>query len=361
MTTETQAIAALVAALTRALDSHAPKREAALRARERRLEKMGSDLNDGLMPILDSQGRLHAPCDGYAWTWEVEGHINREPFLAGEFLPCDSKHEATRRFRVKGARRHECIPLGLADAVQDACTVLREHEVPFDLSSGQPFESRQWGEEVAHVYAETPNAEAHEILAAFFDAQVYAQRRAEIEEREKAERRDPRQGAEDGRRDGPRPCNEPAFYPKPGRGGNDDRPGDESEAESIAAVLGVQVTCPPSNSSGDRAHQVRESDPHGPDTSTDPHDRPGEEPGRGRPGRTLLRLAARGGSLRGGARCARPARGFSGSPTRRSRRRTGRRTGTGRAACRTRTGRTWGSGRTRRHAGRLAPESTQSR
>ena len=188
MTTETQAIAALVAALTGALDSHAPKREAALRAREKRLEKMGSDLNDGIMPTLDSQGRLHAPCDGYAWTWEVEGHINREPFLAGEFLPCDSKREATQRFRVKGARRHECIPLGLADAVQEACAVLRGHEVPFDLSSGQPFESRQWGEEVAHVYAETPSAEAHEILAAFFDAQVYAQRRAEIEQREKAER-----------------------------------------------------------------------------------------------------------------------------------------------------------------------------
>lgn len=188
MTIEKQAIAALVADLVAALDSHAPKREAALRAREKRLEKMGSDLNDGLMPTLDSQGRLHAPCDGYAWTWEVEGHINREPFLAGEFLPCDSKHEATRRFRVKGARRHECIPLGLADAVQGACAVLREHEVPFDLSSGQPFESRQWGEEVAHVYAETPSAEAHEILAAFFDSQVYAQRRAEIEEREKAER-----------------------------------------------------------------------------------------------------------------------------------------------------------------------------
>lgn len=179
MTTETQAVAALVAALVDALDSHAPKREAALRAREKRLEKMGSDLNDGLMPTLDSQGRLHAPCDGYAWTWEVEGHINCEPFLAGEFLPCDSKHEATRRFRVKGARRHECIPLGLADAVQDACSVLRGHAVPFDLSPGQPFESRQWGEEVAHVYAETPSAEAHEILAAFFDAQVYAQRRTQ--------------------------------------------------------------------------------------------------------------------------------------------------------------------------------------
>jgi hypothetical protein len=29
---------------------------------------------------------------------------------------------------------------------------------------------------------------------------------------------------------------------------------------------------------------VREPDPHGPDTATDRHDRPGEEPGRGRPG-----------------------------------------------------------------------------
>jgi hypothetical protein len=103
-------------------------------------------------------------------------------------------------------------------------------------------------------------------------------------QRKKAERRDPRQGAEDRRRDGSRPCDEPSLYPKPGSGGNDDRPGDEPEAESIAAVLGIEVSCPTSDSSGDRAHQVREPDPHGPDTATDRHDRPGEEPGRGRPG-----------------------------------------------------------------------------
>ena len=70
-------------------------------------------------------------------------------------------------------------------------------------------------------------------------------------EREKAERRDPRQGTEDRRRDGSRPCDEPAVYPKPGRGGNDYRPGDQSEPETIAAVLGVEITCPPSNSSGE--------------------------------------------------------------------------------------------------------------
>lgn len=74
-------------------------------ARAARLESAYSEANDGIAPTCDSQGRYHAPCDGYVlpsgWAELCLGDYDGRMFGRGEFLPVpcnDAEHEENRYY-----------------------------------------------------------------------------------------------------------------------------------------------------------------------------------------------------------------------------------------------------------------------
>lgn len=74
-------------------------------ARLARLELAYSEANNGLEPTSDSQGRYHAPCDGYVlpsgWAELCLGDYDGRVFGRGEYLPVpcnDSEHEENRYY-----------------------------------------------------------------------------------------------------------------------------------------------------------------------------------------------------------------------------------------------------------------------
>jgi len=58
----------------------------------RRIKEVISELE--IRPTIDSQGRLHAPVDGYQW-------INRDVYLGGQFLPFDDESQKTSKTYTK--------------------------------------------------------------------------------------------------------------------------------------------------------------------------------------------------------------------------------------------------------------------
>lgn len=58
----------------------------------KRIEELFSELE--ISPTIDSQGRLHAPVDGYQW-------INGDIYLGGQFLPFDEESQKTSKTYTK--------------------------------------------------------------------------------------------------------------------------------------------------------------------------------------------------------------------------------------------------------------------
>lgn len=169
------------------LDSHEKHHGAALLALSERVRRAAAALNDGLEPTADRNGMMHAPCDGYLWTYQDGAQEITGRYMGGQFLPIPSESEKIRqRFSVRGALRLERVPLELAEELFRETLHLRRPGV-FSLGLGQEFDTPDDGR-CCHLYLETRSAAAREAFAEFIEEQVYAPRRAELEEREKAER-----------------------------------------------------------------------------------------------------------------------------------------------------------------------------
>lgn len=71
--------------ITDVYNAYHAKRQAALRAREAKAIAAFSELNDGMSPTIDCNGRFHAPCDGYSVPYDC--YATGDLFNKGEFLP----------------------------------------------------------------------------------------------------------------------------------------------------------------------------------------------------------------------------------------------------------------------------------
>ena len=169
------------------LESHEKHHGAALLALSERVRRAAAALNDGLEPTADRNGMMHAPCDGYLWTYQDGAREITGRYMGGQFLPTPSESEKIRqRFSVRGALRLERVPLELAEELFRETLHLRRAGA-FSLGLGQEFDTPNDGR-CCHLYLETRSAAAREAFAEFIEEQVYAPRRYEIEKRKKAER-----------------------------------------------------------------------------------------------------------------------------------------------------------------------------
>jgi hypothetical protein len=74
------------------------KRQAAYRAKRERAIARALELNDGREPVEDSQGMLHAPCDGYNFVMAGNGFCEGDVkiYAGGEYLPIDNAERIGR-------------------------------------------------------------------------------------------------------------------------------------------------------------------------------------------------------------------------------------------------------------------------
>ncbi|MCL2374397.1 MAG: hypothetical protein FWC65_04060 [Treponema sp.] len=64
--------------------------------RRKRLEESMGKQNKKKVPVVDVNGRYHAPCDGYQWS---DG-ISTKSFLGGEYLPVDDFTNENNYYRL---------------------------------------------------------------------------------------------------------------------------------------------------------------------------------------------------------------------------------------------------------------------
>lgn len=139
---------------------------AAYRARRDAIELAWSESNSNIPPVMDSNGRYHAPCDGYVIPNAHCTDYNRDysdvMFGKGEFLPIPIYDESTFG--------HETVEYSHKTKVRATVQAIQElagANLPLEVTHGKTW--NQAGVEVAYAYInghwKTLVEEAAKILA----------------------------------------------------------------------------------------------------------------------------------------------------------------------------------------------------
>lgn len=148
----------VIEAVAQRMSSYLVNEERGRAARLTRWLNTGCQLNDGVPPTVGSDGRLHAPHDGYVWSWCVErdGEVVAEfekECLGGEFLPlgegfCEQTKTNTSRIAY--------VPLAVAEQLVEGLKSC------LHITHGQPFEGRDG--QTCHLYVNTKCKDAVSII-----------------------------------------------------------------------------------------------------------------------------------------------------------------------------------------------------
>lgn len=77
------------------IDEYEAARLRGVKAYDTRIKRVAAEYNDDLEPVYsEKSGRLHAPCDGYLWTWWEGDHEFDAQYLAGQYLPYSKERES---------------------------------------------------------------------------------------------------------------------------------------------------------------------------------------------------------------------------------------------------------------------------
>jgi len=80
------------------IDEYEAARLRGVKAYDTRIKRVAAEYNDDLEPVYsEKSGRLHAPCDGYVWTWWEGDHELDAQYLAGQYLPFSKERESILR------------------------------------------------------------------------------------------------------------------------------------------------------------------------------------------------------------------------------------------------------------------------
>ena len=100
--------------LERRIKDYEQARERGLKAYETRWKRVVTERNDGVEPKESSAG-LHAPVDGYVYTWAKGEQEFDATFLAGQFLPWSSEREPLTHGAFTGEAQIAGVPAARAD------------------------------------------------------------------------------------------------------------------------------------------------------------------------------------------------------------------------------------------------------
>lgn len=146
---------------------------AAADARMKRLCEAYAEENKGMTPILDSMGRLHAPCDGYelpnAYRTEYAREYDGVLFGKGEFLPIPLSNEE-QFFGRKDFDPTKFMISKRVKAPVDSIRELNDQNFPLLVESGKSWE--QNGLEVAYAYLKGPWKDLVEAAAAHLESEL---------------------------------------------------------------------------------------------------------------------------------------------------------------------------------------------
>ena len=97
------------------IDEYEVARQRGIKAYDTRIKRVAAEYNDDLEPVYsEKSGRLHAPCDGYVWTWWEGDHELEGTYLAGQYLPFSKERESIIRGGFTGQTEF-VVPVDRAD------------------------------------------------------------------------------------------------------------------------------------------------------------------------------------------------------------------------------------------------------
>jgi hypothetical protein len=97
------------------IDEYEVARLRGVKAYDTRIKRVAAEYNDDLEPVYsEKSGRLHAPCDGYVWTWWEGDHELEGTYLAGQYLPFSKERESIIRGGFTGQTEF-VVPVDRAD------------------------------------------------------------------------------------------------------------------------------------------------------------------------------------------------------------------------------------------------------
>tara|TARA_R110001632_G_scaffold42479_4_gene107610 strand:- start:178 stop:1017 length:840 start_codon:yes stop_codon:yes gene_type:complete len=97
------------------IDEYEVARQRGVKAYDTRIKRVAAEYNEDLEPVYsEKSGRLHAPCDGYVWTWWEGDHELEGTYLAGQYLPFSKERESIIRGGFTGQTEF-VVPVDRAD------------------------------------------------------------------------------------------------------------------------------------------------------------------------------------------------------------------------------------------------------
>lgn len=133
-------------------------------ARQKRLEAAWSEANDNLPPIVDSHGRLHAPCDGYHVPTQILDYVGCYDdvyFAKGQYLPIpltgDDELDYSR-FKSSERLANKYLPrdkIKVDESLADEVIAELENNYYISFTKGKSWEVN--GNNVCYLYLSSPS------------------------------------------------------------------------------------------------------------------------------------------------------------------------------------------------------------
>lgn len=95
--------------LSQRISEYEVARERGLQAYRTRLSRISEERNGGVAPTESSAG-IHAPFDGYVYSWCKGDDVFEKTFLSGQFLPWPSEYESYSVGAFTESTRIDCVP-----------------------------------------------------------------------------------------------------------------------------------------------------------------------------------------------------------------------------------------------------------
>lgn len=161
-------------------------RQRGLQAYVTRINKITEERNDGIPPTESSAG-IHAPFDGYLYSWAKGHDVYERTFLAGQFLPWPSEYESYSAGAFTEETKIKTVPKDRIDSFMENYRKLSEEQrKTVRISQGNSWVDSDSKEERCHVYIshcpkDLANAIDYYLMGDIYKLQFIAEKKTEDE------------------------------------------------------------------------------------------------------------------------------------------------------------------------------------
>jgi|TARA_R110001583_G_scaffold19829_8_gene77049 hypothetical protein len=158
--------------LSERISQYVVARDRALQAYRTRLSNISEVRNGGVAPT-ESEAGIHAPFDGYAYSWCKGDEVFEKTFLAGQFLPWPSDYESYSVGSFTESTRIDRVPESrIKEFLEEYKNLPESIRQTVSVSHGQSWVDSS-DETVCHVYVSKCPADLCQAIEYYLMGDIY--------------------------------------------------------------------------------------------------------------------------------------------------------------------------------------------